>query len=537
MRSLGSACRGLCRRTAGACPPALLASAFLCVGASASAAAPKTDGTAAPAPSGIAGSPIVDTYDYDASFNGSGYYVDRFAGPESGYYNGQKIARLEDGSYVVAGKVPRPGGVELTQIGLVLYSPSGRRLRWDSVNPAYGEFNDEYIVYPQGNDGQPTGYFTEVVRIEAWNGNLYVLANESDGNYVHPILLTFAYDGFFRGWATYFPGGDVRKPGVDFAIDKGAKTITVLGSDPNNGSYNQLWMSRYTINADGSIGADPGFPFTFFNLPAGRCGSAAVDGHCPLTPVAITTAGVRLVFPPLAAGFYVAATLAYSSGGDTDACVIRFDADGGVDTSFGTEGDGARCVNFDDGGSDADRAVAIARTTRYAITGAVADTVYLAASVARATLPGIGVASLDGSGGFDTGFGSGGRIVFGGCGSGEGDCNFVNVENTPWAMTHADGQLAVVGWYRGYNDAAHTDVRFSYPMLAVLDAGSAAVRNFAAYPVQGNRDGAFFDVAADGAGRFAMAGEARNPRDQGYQTAYYTARLQPDEAIFHDGFD
>ena len=178
------------------------------------------------------------------------------------------------------------------------------------------------------------------------------------------------------------------------------------------------------------------FPFTFYSMGPDRCESAAVAGHCPLTPVAITTAGVRLTLPAQAADFYVAATLAYSSGGDTDACVVRFKADGSV-SSFGTQGDGARCINFDNGGNDADRAVALARTSTYAISGAVSDTIHLAASVARATLPGIGVARLDGSGNLDSGFGAGGTIVFGGCGDpgSSGDCNFVNVENTPLAMT------------------------------------------------------------------------------------------------------
>jgi len=499
------------------------------------AAAIKPDGVPFAAPPAPDGEPISEHYQYDPAFNGTGYYLDRFAGPVGPGYQGRKIARLEDGSYVVAGRVPRPGGVEVTQIGLVHYSPSGRRLAWSSASPAYGEFNNEYIVYPQGNSGQPTGAFIDVAQIAAYNGNLYVLANESDGSYVHPIMLTFTDTGFFRGWATYFPGGDVRKPGVGFAIDTGVKTITVLGSDPNNGSYNQLWMSRYKINADGSLSGDSGFPFAFYSMGPDRCGSAVVAGHCPLTPAAITTAGVRLTLPAQAANLYVAATLAYSSSGDTDACVVRFKADGGVST-FGTQGDGARCINFDDGGNDADRAVAIARASTYSITGAVSDTIHLAASVARDTLPGTGVASLDGSGNLNPGFGAGGMLVFGGCGdtSGTGDCNFVNVENTPLAMTLQDGQLGIVGRHRGYNDNAHTDIRFTYPMFALLDAASGAVRNFDRYPTSGNAT--FFDVVGDGSGRFAMAGDALAIGD-GASTTYFTARLQPDDAIFHDGFD
>jgi hypothetical protein len=478
------------------------------------------------------GEPLGDHHDYDRSFNGTGYYRDRFAGSSGNDYLGRKITRLEDGSYVTAGIVPRPGQSTPTQVGLVHYSASGVRLTWDSVNPAYGEFGNQYIVYPQGNGGQPTGNFTDIARIEAYDGNLYVLANETDGNYVHPIMLTFTYEGFFRGWATYFPGGDARKPGVDFTIDKGVKTITVLGSDPNNGSYNQLWMSRYVINADGSPGGDSSFPFTFFNLDSSFCGSAAIAGHCPLRPAAITTAGTRLVFPPLAAGFYVAATRTYSTAGDTDPCIIAFNANGGVRTGFSD--DGVRCVSFDDGGNLADRAVAIARSTAYTVAGVVQDRVYLAASVARETLPGIGVAKLDGSGSLDAAFHSG-SIVFGGCGSGQGNCNFINVENTPLAMARQDGRLGIVGWYRGYNDAAHTDIRFNYPLFALLDADDATVRNFDAYDVSGD-DATFFDVVGDGGGRFAMAGDAR-VLSEGNKLTYFTARLQPDDAIFHDGFD
>lgn len=509
--------------------PALRAAAFAC--ALAPVAARAAGVVAAAQPLAIDGSPIVEDYAYDRAFAGTGYFLDRFSGPAGSDYQGRKIARLEDGSYVVAGKVPRPGGVELTQVGLVHYSASGQRLAWSAVNPAYGVYNNEYIIYPQGNGGQPTGYFVDVAGIEAYDGNLYVLANESDGSYVHPIMLTFTYDGFFRGWGTFFPGGDARRPGVGFAIDRGVKTITVLGSDPNNGSYNQLWMSRYTINADGSLGGDSSFPFTFFSLDSSFCNtSAAIDGHCPLQPVAITTAGTRLIFPPQAAGFYVAGTRAYSSSGDTDPCVIAFNANGSVRTGFSE--DGVRCISFDDGGNLADRAVAIARSTTYTIAGAVQDHVYVAASVARDTLPGIGVANLDGSG--NSAF-PGGPVVFGGCGSSAGDCNFVNVENTPLAMAWQDGQLGIVGWYRGYNDAAHTDIRFNYPLFALLDAADATVLNFAHY-YPGSGDATFFDVVGDGGGRFAVAGDAR-VASEGNKLTYLTARLQPADVIFHDGFE
>lgn len=506
---------------------ALLAPAF----AFGAGAADKPDAEPLAVPFDVDGTPITDNYAYDPTFNGSGYYRDRFSGPSSNDYLGRRIARLEDGSYVTAGIVPRPGQSAPTQVGLVHYSASGQRLAWNSVNPAYGEFGNQYIVYPQGNGGQPTGNFTDVARIEAYDGNLYVLANETDGSYVHPIMLTFTYDGFFRGWGTFFPGGDARKPGVGFAIDKGVKTITVLGSDPNNGSYNQLWMSRYTINADGSLGGDSSFPFTFFSLDSSFCdGSAVLGGHCPLQPVAITTAGTRLIFPPLAAGFYVAATRTYSSSGDMDPCVIAFNANGSVRTSFSD--DGVRCISFDDGGNLADRAVAIARSTTYTIAGAVQDHVYVAASVARSVLPGIGVAALDGSG--NSTFPNG-PIVFGGCGGGQGDCNFVNVENTPLAMTVQDGQLGIVGWYRGYNDAAHTDIRFNYPLFALVDATDATVRNLANYNLLSG-DATFFDVVGDGGGRFVMAGDAR-VYDEGNKLTYLTARLQPNDVIFHDGFE
>ncbi|HEY0180023.1 MAG TPA: hypothetical protein VGC30_10385 [Dokdonella sp.] len=534
MTNLGST--GMLRAVSGAILAAGVAALIgLGLAAASNAAAAASAGVPA-APPWTDGLPFADTYAFDPQFNGSGYFFDRFAGRTDADYLGRKIAKLDDGSYVVAGLLPRPGtSAPADQLGLVHYSATGERLVWPDADAAYSVYGGQYVVYPQGTAGQPPGSFLGVAGVQAYGGYIYVLTTEYllDGSQAErPTMLVFSAGGAWRQWVTYHPGGDVKKPAVGFTIDRGTNRLIVLGDDYNGGSYRQFWLSAYAIGAGGALTFDGGFGFPFYAAPSAVCAAGAVvDGHCSMRAAAITTAGTQLTFPQLAAGFYVAATRTWQ-GLDTDMCVIRLSSSGAPSTSFGN--DGHMCISFDDGGSQADAAAAIVRHSEFTLTPPfVRDHVYVSGSVERSQRPGVGVFELDGGGELVPAFGGSGLLLFGGCGSGAGNCDFDNRADTPYGMTFDGDALAIAGVHTKYG--SDNSVAFVNGMLAVIGATDGGLRNFRDYSTQQGETW-FLDVVPDGGGRYVVGGDARIDADGG-RLVYLTARLQPDDTIFHDGFD
>lgn len=476
------------------------------------------------------GSATLINYRLDTTYGATGITYDRFSDSSSKNYFGQKIARLDNGDVIVAGIVPLGNSSVANQVGLVKYSPSGRRLTWSSINPAYSRF-DQYIVYPSGNSGQPTGAFIGVVGLEVHEGNIYVMANEqSTTGVIHPIIMVFATNGVFRGWWFNVPGGNANKPGRGFTIS-GTKLI-VLGDDPFASEQNfpaQIWMSRYTINANGGLSADSNFGsggFAFY-----RANGCVTVG----TPVTCGTSagfeGIKAQTGPIVFAspkFYVTASIRGFGRPSYDSVVMRFNGDGSLDTGFGE-----KIIAFDGGGDNADYAVALQVGYHLVIPLAYVDDIYLTVSVSRNTQRGIGVVRLNGDGDLVTSFGSGGRILFGGCGSGAGNCAATNVEEVPWSMVKDGNHLAIGGWYRGYQGASNTPVMFNYPMLVVVNSETGAIENLTGYNT-GVGDATVYGVVANGDGSFTGAGDLRDA-SAGLNLSYFSARFQSNDVIFHNG--
>ena len=488
------------------------------------------------------GSPLVDNYKYDNTYAAGGVGVDRFSDSSSKNYFGQRIARLDNGDVVVAGLVPRSGGFSVAnQIGLVKYSPTGRRLTWASVDPTFSRYNGQYIVYPNAGSGQPTGAFIRVVGLEVHEDNIYVMANEQYGNgAVHPIMMIFSTNGFFRGWVTYFPGGNSNKPGAGFTIS-GNKLI-VLGDDfvpSDNPSQSRIWMSRYTIDANGGLSFDSSFGsggFAFYRAYA--CTSVGSPAGCS------TSAGYNAIKAqagptiPVSPKFYVAVSVKGPLQPDYNTAVLRFNGNGSRDTDFGYTSDGRDYagVDFDDGGDKADLPFALETGYHIAIPFRYVDDIYVATLVSRSIQRGIGVTRFDGDGNRVSSFGSGGQILFGGCGSGAGNCNFSNVEVVPWTMVKDGNHLAIGGWYRGFNGAA---VHFNYPLFAMVNSNSGVIENFSSYASAINGavvNSTFYGLVANGDGSFTAAGDIQDAA-AGPNLSYFSARLESKDVIFHNGFE
>ncbi|MEP6882409.1 MAG: hypothetical protein ABI866_10480, partial [Dokdonella sp.] len=313
----------------------------------------------------------------------------------------------------------------------------------------------------------------------------------------------------------------------------GSKLI-VLGDDPFASNQNfpaQIWMSRYTIDVNGGLSADSNFGsggFAFYR--SNGCTSVG-------TPVTCGTSagfeGIKAEVGPLVFAspkFFVAATIKGLGRPSYDSVVVRFNGDGTPDPTFG-----ANIVAFDDGGDNADYAVALQTGYHLVIPFAYVDDVYLTVSVSRTSQRGIGVVRLNGDGDLVGSFGSGGKILFGGCGSGAGNCEFSNVEEVPWSMAKDGNHLAIGGWYRGYLGASTTPILFNYPMLVVVNSETGAIENLAGYNT-GVGDATVYGIVANGDGSFTGAGDLRDA-SAGLNLSYFSARFESNDVIFHNGVD
>ncbi len=509
-----------------------LASIVFCISMSTAVAKPIGSGDA----DSPDGSPEIDNYRYDPTYGLAGVTFDRFSDSSTKNYFGQKIARLDNGDVIVAGIVPRSGSSVADQVGLVKYSPSGRRQTWSSIPSPYSRF-DQYIVYPNANSGQPTGAFIGVVGLEVHENNILVMANEqSTTGAIRPIMMVFSSNGIFRGWWFNTPGGNTNKPGRGFTIS-GSKLI-VLGDDPvpsDIPSRPRIWMSRYTIDPNGGLGVDSTFGsggFAFYRASA--CTTAATAVECS-TYAAFE--GIKAQKGPVVFAspkYYVAVTFKGSGVPSYDASVLRFNGNGSRDLTFGVSSTGYDPhIAFDDGGDNADYAVSLQTDFHVVPPLAYVDDIYLTLSISRNAQRGIGVVRLDGNGDVVSSFGNNGRILFGGCGSGTGNCTFSNVEEVPWSMAKDGNHLAIGGWYRGFSDP--TSVIFNYPMLAVVNANTGAIENLKGYNnVVGSAT--IYGIVANGDGSFTGAGDVRDNAASA-TLSFFSARLQSRDVIFHNGVE
>ena len=476
------------------------------------------------------GTPLIANWDFDPAFAAQGWGIDRFSDSASKNYYGRKIARLDNGDIVVAGLVPRSGSSVSDQLGLVRYTAAGRRIAWTSVDPTWSRYSNQYIVYPNGSANQPSGAFINVVGLQAFEGNLFVMVNEkSTGGAVHPIVLVFAQSGWFKGWWTYFPGGSDQKPGTGFAIS--SSKLIVLGADPDDSGRPQMWMSRYSISASGGLSVDQDFGSQgFATYRADDCWAVGSSTTCNTYPAAIapTGGGIQLVSPK----FYVIASVNGPGHGHFSTVTMRFNGNGSRDTTFNPFD---QDFDFDEGGDKDEFAVAIRTTTHLVLPVQIVEDVYVVSKVSRSLQAGIGVLRMDGSGNLVPGFGNGGKVLFGGCadgGAAGGNCQFSNVEDVPWSMTLSGGTLGIAGWFRGFDGTVQA---FAYPMFAAVNASNGAVQNLDEYSILIG-DAVFYDVVGNGDGTFTMAGDGRESNN-GNNVAYLVARLQPHDVIFRNGFD
>jgi hypothetical protein len=469
----------------------------------------------------------VDDWTYDPFFADDGVSIDRFAGAP-GYYDGRKLVRLANGDVVVAGTVVVDGD---DQLGLVRYSPSGRRQTWPSIPPAYARYGNQYIVFP--NSAAPDPKLTGVADIKRYGGNLYVLATQtyraSNGlDKYQAAIVVFSEAGDFRGWWFIRLDDDVYN--VPLAMDvSGNGRLTLVAGNSAGGLWTRLWTARYTIDANGVPNLDNGFgnggASTFeLSSSTSSCSAAALGGKCPISGVDIAhEAGlVVLVDPP----FYVAFTKKYDNAGDHDPCIAAFSGSGQLRGAF--NGSGVRCYPFDDAGSDHDDEAVAIDTDIHAVGGfppSYVQDIYLLADVSRQYSRGTGLLRVDASSAPVTEFGGTGKLLWGGCGS---TCTVDLGDDTPLALARSGNDIGVAGhWKPNLVDQ---------PELTVLDAHSGAIADFQVHGIA-TGDANYTDIVADGAG-FVAAGWARDgSSNRMFVTSRYLPQRIADDTIFRYGME
>lgn len=494
----------------------------------------------------------IDAYLPAPSFNGGRLALDHFAAANNLDQQGLVTAQLANGDMVVAGLVPDGvvggfcgDGTTLCSIGLVRYNSAGQRVVWS--NPGEnGRYLDNYSVFPNLTSLLQRYQYLRDVKVRG--DRIDVLVDLPDRNIPgsplgkHDVhVVTFLDTGQQWGVISVFGQGAFGAPGdnEDFygaqmvQTDSDAVIIAATGYD-SVGSY--VAITRMKI-IDNNLynDADWGLPYggsSFTRLyrypaPSDAC-AVPINSRCNVTanyvarPVASTSAYV-----------YVQGSVQYA-GDDWNAVIMKVNSiNGSRPTIF--DGDGWVSIQFDQPvSSNKDIGAGLY---------VYQDEVYLAAQVARKCHDGIGVAKLNAvTGGLNTTFGSGGKIVFGG----QGNAQFCIGQGIgtpyPFAISATGGRIGIVGYesFRNLNNIVNID-----PMLAVVNAADGTLIDFNSHPVKRADGSRYGDAVLYGiyggpfpASAFTVSGNGRDA-SAGNTLSYVAGKLVPtsSDRIFGTGFE
>lgn len=301
-----------------------------------------------------------------------------------------------DGKIVAVG--PTDAGA-LSDFAVVRYNSNG------SLDGTFGA-NGKVITDVGNRDNQPAS-----------------VSLQSDGKIV---VAGYSFNGATPGTnyditvIRYNPDGS-----LDLTFGTGGSVSTHLGSNE--------YGSSVAIQSDGKIVvAGRGYNFSTFLIEFavvrynadGSLDTSFGGGGYVQTRLGFDDRALSVALQPdnkiVAAGF----TYRESSGPDADFAVVRYNADGSMDTSFGSDG---RVITSFGGGLDIGRSVRIQSDGRIVVAG-----------IARNTNDDFAVARYNPNGSLDTSFGAGGTVTTAfASSSGNDRANSVSIQS--------DGKLVVAG--------------------------------------------------------------------------------------------
>ena len=343
--------------------------------------------------------------DLDSTFGGSGIQVTHF-GPESAAFG---IAIQPDGKIVSAGtsNYEQDSGLYLGEFGVSRHNADG------SLDESFSDDGRQTTSF-----GPNLGAYAQAVAIQA-DGKIVVAGNQRESNvenpYVHLAVTRYRADGSLDptfsgdGKLTFADFGDYSTANA-VAIQADGKIVVAGGAalvrlnadgslDPgfsDDGKVSTgLDAQAMAVQADGKIVLAGGYGFRLARYRADGSPDPTFSGDGNVNtelPNLIYARSVALQ----ADGRIVVAGGAATSEGGTDFAMVRYHADGAVDTVFGA---GERDVN------DFAAAVTIQPNGKIVVTGQSAPMDWNAPVISRVTLARFGT---DGSP--DASFGTGGTV-------------------------------------------------------------------------------------------------------------------------------
>jgi len=256
----------------------------------------------------------------DTTFNGDGIFT--FSTSAKSADAGNAVALQANGKIVVAGQTSSGGNDDLL---VVRYNTDGTRDTKFS--------NDGVFIYNSPANGDDTGKAAAIQPLD----NKVVIVGQTSGGADSDLLVlrlnangtldtTFSGDGI-----TAFDGA-ANNDDIGNAVALQADGKIIVVGQSSNGVDNDVLVLRYDTNGalDSTFGVDGVSTYNSGREDIGRAVAVQADNS-------IIVVGVS------------------SNGTDNDLLMIRYNANGTLDTSFGTGG----AVIYDGGNNDAGRAVAV----------------------------------------------------------------------------------------------------------------------------------------------------------------------------------
>ncbi len=499
-------------------------------------------------------------YGLNPGFNGGNYYLDRFGGPATSDYRGRKVVRLGNGDLLSVGLVPRYQQANQADgfynIGLVRYTAAGVRVPWTWTSP-YGNFGNTYLIYPGSQTtGQLTPRFSAVKDVKVIGNRIYILVDHSPAGASRDVhLLVFSDEagegGRFLGHFNLFTGAFNEDGGALLTHSSniiGASNKLVAVATVWGGSGNYILAKRFNVGGANIIETDSTFGTNgetsiFLRQNASGCASnVAVAGACPIIATSLA-AGYRNLFN--VGAYYIGADRLYTTGtgiNDWDGAVIRLNANGTLDTTFGATGTGAgngfSFIQYDRGDrQDRVRALAV-RTTGFGLPASpYQDEIYGVMYVGQECSAATGVAKLNHGGAYAAGFGTNGRISFGGWNNpNDAQACAVYGPAQAWDAELSGTTLAIVG----QGDAQHQGQFIRAPLFTAVDIANGQILQSLATPItvsgtSVSYDGSLYGMVGLGNGNFGVVGDTENTSN-GFHSMFATGQIGRD-AIFANGFD
>lgn len=439
---------------------------------------------------------------------------------------GRRAVRMSDGATVIAG-VGQPPNLDQTNgfHNLVMTKVTDGGGVYDWLAPDHTPASTNQLVYPNSTGARYTD-----VRGLATHGEYILVQVDADDPVSGPysIILVFNRPGqYIDGFVLPLAQRDQR--GAGMVVWESNGVTRVFAASTGLSADNSRWIPRWKrllLSGSGQLTLEAQGEISHPNCTAST--SCQVFDLAASRPSILDPGNPRI---------YLAVTWRNLANANRQFMAMRVNSNGVPEPAFAG---GTQVVGFDEPGSDlSDVATSIAVRTR--LDGGVADDILLVGRVSRACRTGIGVVRLRHNGQLETGFGNGGRLLFGGSAASTTFCNGFNPANDLVTGAAINGHRLALSGSSNCVDCP------SDGLLAIIDidTGAGALTDFRrlSYPLSGGTP--IFStlshvVPAPDAG-FWLAGHTRTPEtainpDVRNKAQFLMLRVAPDR-LFGDGLE